>query len=312
MPWTPPSRTPNISARRQLPETDWRLVVAEIAERHDLGISDLHPYTLGEAVVWRAGEHVIKLTLPECAYQIDAEIGCLRAVHGKLGVVTPQVRAHGELSGWPYVVMDRIRGRPLSELWPRLDSGERHRLAHDLGELCRALHSLPVEGFPQGWERFWGACSSNVGTRHMSQGGSSALAASIDAFLQKLGPLTDRRIVPLHTELIGQHIYLERHGEQFRLSGLIDFADARAGAPPYEFGALVTFIFKGEKGLLREFLLAYGVDETDLTEAYSELLLAWSLCHRFASLARTLGALAPPLPSSLEELASRLFGVAPP
>jgi hygromycin-B 7''-O-kinase len=117
---------------------------------------------------------------------------------------------------------------------------------------------------------------------------------------------TDSRTVPLHTELIDQHIYVQQVAGRFELSGLIDFADARVGAPHYEFGALVGFVFKGEPGLLREFMLAYGIREAELTQAYSEVLLGWSLCHRFANLSRTLGELGPPTPSSLEELAMRL------
>lgn len=56
-------------------------------------------------------------------------------------------------------------------------------------------------------------------------------------------------------------------------------------------------------------MLAYGVPAAELTDEYSEKLLAWSLCHRFANLPRTLSKLAPPTPASLEELARRLYSV---
>ena len=295
--------------REHLTEDGWRVAVTEIARAHGLWPCELEPYVKGETIVWRAGEHVIKLTLPACQYQIDAEVGCLTALEGKLGVAPPRLHAHGRLADWPYAVMQRLPGVPLADVWPALDHGQRLRLAGELGRLCKELHSRPLDGFPAGWDSFWKTVSSDVGARHQMQGGSSPLLASIDAFLDEVGPLDSTVKVPLHTELYDQHIYVRRSGDRVELSGLIDFADARVGAPEYEFGAFVDFIFKGEPGLFREFLLAYGIRETELTPAYSEVLLAWSLCHRFAKLSRTLAAVGPPAPSSLEELAARLYSV---
>jgi hygromycin-B 7''-O-kinase len=309
MPWMPPAMSGEVPLRARLAENAWRVAIQEIAQKHGLWPCALEPYDRGETIVWRAGEHVIKVTIPQCSYQIEAEVGCLTALEGKLSVTTPRLLAHGDLSGWPYVVMDRIQGVPLAEVWEELDHEERLRLARDLGSLCRELHSLPLDGFPTGWRTFWATFSSNVGERHRAHGDASPLVLGIDSFLEKVGPLDDSGLVPLHTELIDQHVYVSRRGGRVELSGLIDFADARVGAPFYEFGALSDFIFKGERGLLRELMLAYGVPAAELTEEYSEKLLAWSLCHRFASLPRTLSKLAPPTPASLEELARRLYSV---
>lgn len=312
MPWKPPKTNPNVPLRKHLTEEGWRVAIAQIAQKHSLLPCELSPCASGETIVWRAGEYVIKLTTPECTYQIDAEVGCLRATEGKLSVATPQLCAHGKLAGWPYVVMGCIEGRSLAEVWPRLEHRDRRRLAHELGSLCRELHSLPMEGFPGGWASFWETVSCNVGARHMACGSPSPLLASIDTFLEKAGPLMDAQRVPLHTELTDQHVYVQPVAGRFELSALIDFADARIGAPHYEFGALVEFVFKGERGLLREFMLAYGVPEADLTPAYSEVLLGWSLCHQFGNLSRTLAELGPPAPSSLEQLAMRLYSLTAP
>lgn len=142
---------------------------------------------------------MIKLTLPVCAYQIEAEVGCLTAIEGKLSVATPRLRAHGELAGWPYVVMERLPGIALADIWPQLEPAHRYRLAQDLGRLCRELHSLPPQGFPGEWPRFWKDVSSNVGARHMAQGCPPQLHESIETFLQKVGLLSDSPTVPLHT-----------------------------------------------------------------------------------------------------------------
>jgi hygromycin-B 7''-O-kinase len=115
--------------------------------------------------------------------------------------------------------------------------------------------------------------------------------------------------VPLHTELIDQHVYVSERAGKFELSGLLDFADARSGPAEYELAAPVAFVFRGERGLLRAFLLAYGIPERQLTPHYAQTLLAWNLCHRFANLARELALLHPPLPETFEELAERLYAL---
>ena len=90
---------------------------------------------------------------------------------------------------------------------------------------------------------------------------------------------------------------------------LIDFADGRLGPPEYEFAAPVEFVLRGEPGLLRALLTAYGDDPAALGPARSERMLAWALCHRFGSLARMLRAVAPARPRSLAELARTLYGL---
>jgi hygromycin-B 7''-O-kinase len=239
--------------RARLPQAGWQAAVELIARRHGLWPCELVPYELGETIVWRAGNHVVKLTIPQCQYQIDAEVGCLGALQGKLSVSTPRLHAHGELSGWPYVVMERIGGQPLAAVWPALDHAERKRLAAALGALCRELHAAGPGGFPTGWVEFWQSCRQQALARHMDHGGPPALLAAIEPFLRKVGELDASRLLPAHTELVGQHVYVENVAGSWQLSGLIDFADARLAPFENEVGALVEFIFRGEPGLLREF-----------------------------------------------------------
>lgn len=311
MVWTPPPLDNSLTLRRHLPDDGWRIAIEHIARRHGLVPCEFEPYAMGESIVWRAGEYVIKLTIPQCAYQIVAEVDCLEATRGTLSLVTPKLHSHGDLSGWPYMIMERIGGCPLSEVWPQLDHDNRRRLARNLGSFCRELHSLPTRGFPGEWAPFWRAMTTDVGKKHAGHGTLQTLVGCIDPFLAKVGELVDLDLVPLHTELIDQHIYVDECHGQFELFGVIDFADARLGAPHYEFGSLVEFVFKGERGLLHEFMLAYGVSEDRLTSRYSETLLAWSLCHRFSNLGRTLAILEPLVPSSLEEVATVLYSLSP-
>jgi hygromycin-B 7''-O-kinase len=309
MRWSPPTLQHDRPLRDEAPESVWRFAMTHIAKQHELWPCELEPYTRGETVVYSAGEYVIKLTVPSCRYQIDSEVSCLPATHGKLSVATPELFAHGEISDWPYVIMSKIPGFALADVWPKLGHERRRQMARKLGLLCHELHALAPEGFPDGWPEFWRSVSRQVGARHATRGGPPSLLAAVDPFLGKIGELRAERVVPLHTELIDEHVYVEERGGELVPCGLLDFADARLGAPEYEFGALVEFVFRGERGLLREFLLGYGIEENRLTPEFSEVLLAWSLCHRFGHLGRMLALVEPEVPDSLEELAERLFCV---
>jgi hygromycin-B 7''-O-kinase len=311
MTWVPPVRQEGVPLRAHGSHDDWRVPIELIARKHGLLPCELEPYARGETIVWRAGSHVIKLTIPECSYQIVAEVGCLGALAGKLCVATPRLHAHGALAGWPYVIMQCLPGRPLAEEWPWLDHEERRRLTRNLGSLCRQLHHASPLGFPSDWASFWQDCLDDVDEKHAAQGGPAHLLAGIAPFLRKVGPLACGPLVPAHTELIDHHVYVDEVDGQLELSGLIDFADARLAPAPYEFAGLIEFIFKGEPGLLREFLLAYGLTAEQLTASYSETLLAWMLCTRFSTLARLLRVSEPRVPDSVEELANLLCDLSP-
>lgn len=309
MGWAPPEHDHQRELRDHLSIEDWHVPIALIAARHDLDASNLFPFSTGSDIVWSAGAHVIKLTAPMWTSEIAAEAAALQRVQGELDVATPNHVATGDIEGWPYVVMSHVPGQPIGELWADLDGADRVRLAGDLGRLTRAVNELGDESEAGAWPAFWEACTKDVGERHLKRGGPPEIAKEIDGFLAEVGELVPSAYGFLHTELLDVHILGEERAGRVELSGLIDFADSCVGPVEYEFAAPIDFLFKGEPGALRAFLLGYGVDESDLGPERSRRLLAWSLCHRFGSLPRMLAACGDRKPGTLEELAARLFDV---
>ncbi len=306
MTWTPPEVPAGSELRALLPEAGWRVAVGEVAARHGLAMEGAAPFASGSDVVWGLGGAVVKLTAPAWDWQIEAEAHWLGQVAGRLPVATPAVLARGELAGWPYVVMTRLPGRALGEAWPSLSRAERLRLAADLGETTRALHDLEVAGDAVGWDAFWATCRADVAARHARAGAPAHLVEAIPAFLERHDLATGPR-VPLHTELLDQHVLVEERGGRLELSGLIDFADARLGPAEYEFAAPVEFVLRGEPGLLRAYLEAYGEPPSTLGPDRPARMLAWALSHRYGNLPRMLDAVAPAVPADLGQLAGLLY-----
>jgi hygromycin-B 7''-O-kinase len=308
MPWTAPTHDPARPLRDHLPEEGWRAAAAQLAARHGLPTSDLTPFASGSDAVWALGPgHVLKLSAPTFAAEIANEARCLDLARGRVPVRVPEVAALGDLDGWPYVITTRVPGEALGSHWPHLPRAERERLAEELGALVGALHRVHP-GPPDHWAEFWRRCRTGVAARHRRPGVPEELLAEIEPFLAEVGELPATGRVFLHTEVLGEHLLVAPVGGRLELCSWIDFADACLGPVEYDCLAPVEFLFRGEAGLLRRFLLALGRDQRELHEGYSRQLLAWSLCHRFGSLARQLRA-APQAPRSLVDLTTTLWRV---
>ncbi|MCP3917166.1 MAG: aminoglycoside phosphotransferase family protein [bacterium] len=309
MTWSAPRHDTNTELRDHLSPDAWSEAIVEIARVHELDTSGLHAFPTGSDVVWGAGAWVVKMTAPLWQDEIEAEARLLETVAGKLSVATPRALATGTLDGWPYVLMSLVAGIPIGNAWAETDATDHVRLATDLGRLTAELHALQVPAGDDDWDAFWARCRQDVGKRHARQADlPAALVDAIDPFLARAGDLSQSPRVLLHTELLDQHILVTERDGKHELAALIDFADGRVGPAGYEFPALVEFLFKGEPGVLRAFLGAYGVPASELTEERQHEMLAWGLSHRFGSLARMLAAAGEPTPSTLEDLGARLYG----
>lgn len=309
MSWQPPEHDRQTELRDHLSVEEWRVPIDLIAQRHDLDRRGLFPFATGSDIVWSAGAHVVKLTAPCWVDEIAAEASALARVQGRLSLASPELHARGELEGWPYVVMGHVPGEAIGELWAGTSNAERVRLAGELGELTRELHALGDESEAQAWPHFWAKCCEGVAARHEARGAPAKWVRQIDGFLDAVGTLEPQAFGFLHTELLDAHILARREEHGVQLCGLIDFADSCVGPVDYEFAAPIEFLFKGEPGALRAFLLGYGESESALDLERSKRLLAWALCHRFGSLPRILAACGPDAPDTLEGIAGSLYAL---
>lgn len=321
MNWAPPPIVPAPSPRDLATVDQWRVAIQEIASIHGLPRETWSPFPSGSDVVWGSDGHVIKLTTPRFLDELQREELWLRALEGKLPWRTPRVRAEGSLRTWPYLVMERVPGVAAARVWGTLPRDERIRLARALGADVRVLHGVQVDALPDRWDDFLARCLERTGERHAERWiegvPGQGLCAQVDAFVEehlqglRSGPWDPTVRSPLHTELLGEHLLLDQAGPGARWQSCIDFADACIGVPAYDFAACVEFIFRGEAGVLRAFLLGYGIPERELGEGLSRTMLAWALVHRFGSLARSLQVLGDSVPVSLDEVSRRLYNLDP-
>lgn len=287
----------------------WQAAGRAILDRHGLPCGG--PLTMppsGSDVVLDAGDLFVKLTSPQWAFQLNAEVHWTTALHGALPVEVPECVAHGELDGWPYVVLSRVPGVGIDSIWGTLTYDQRIDLAGQLGGVIAGLGEVsppPLEGNDAAaWVPFLSDARQGMPARMRKYGVEEGL---IQATIQRLGDAavpSETATSLIHTELLGEHVRVSERGGRWHITGLIDWADARVGHPGYEMAAPIEFIFKGEVGCLWACVEAWAPGRA---RGMGPALFEWALRHRYFHLGRMQkvagGA------TTLEEIERRLFNL---
>ncbi len=292
----------------------WLAAVRAIAECHGLHADKLVRVSEGTNVVFGSDDVVLKLYPPHWAHLAEVERAVLERLDGRLPVETPRVHAHGSLEDWSYLVMHRLRGKGLHEVWPTLEQDERTRLVASLGELVATIHRVPggdLAPLDADWPAYVASRLRACVSRHREQGLAPLWLDQIPAFLAAAHPLypPDAAPVIVTGDTHDYHLMVEQPvaGRGWRLCGLFDFDDARLGFRDVDLAAAGLFLMSGQRHLLRTFLLAYGYSPSELKLALSRRLLAYTLLHPYRQMSWVLRTFVHGNPSTLDDLASTIY-----
>jgi hygromycin-B 7''-O-kinase len=266
----------------------WRPVVEAICTRHALP----HEHCLrgpdGTHIVYFVGStSVIKLFVPLFESDFTAERLVSQVIGGRLSVATPAVTAEGEIGGWRYLILTRVQGTALERVWSDLSVDDRRSVIREVGELIRSLRAVALEGLEAlavDWEAFV-RTRVNARDEELSKGGVG-LADSISSYVGS-SPLSRAeafRAVLLFSDVTLEHVMVARTGSTFRVVGYVDFGDAMIGPPEYELVAPGVDIVRGDRGLLRELLVAVGYSPDQLKGELQHRLMTCTLVHRYLTL----------------------------
>ncbi|WP_437956004.1 phosphotransferase [Sorangium sp. So ce119] len=268
----------------------FRPAILAVCQRHGLATGGLSAFAHGtNVVVSNDAGQIIKLFPPFLRHQFEAERLSLARFHGKVPATTPELLHEAELDGWPYLVMSRLPGRPLEEVWPALSGAERVEALARIGEIMRAAHALPTDGLESidlGWDTFVERQIAGCESRHRRMGLPGHLVSQIPSYLESARGLLPGAVVPvlLTGEYTPENLLVTRTGERWSVTGMLDFADACLGPREYDQLGPCLFLAAGNADLQRAFLCSYGYPLTDLTPSLSHKLMALSLLHRYSNL----------------------------
>lgn len=256
-------------------DTAWLPAMYVLCQRHGLETGALRRMTLGTHVAFRSGDRIIKLFCPIWGDDFVSERACLAHIEG---LPVPELVATGELEGWSYVVMGVVPGVPALEVWSGLDEVQRHGVIAQLGRMMATLHALPaVPELDGGWDGFIQARVNGALDHHgVGQPWKGWIEDRLRSFAEP-----DLPLVLLSADITEDHLLLSERAGQWRISGFIDFGDARMGHPYYEFIAPLAFYTFGQPALSRTLVIAYGLE---LTPALADTLTTYCLLHEFGRL----------------------------
>ena len=274
---------PDVTAWRRLRRdaSTQRPAFQAIAARHGLAASELSLLDKGTHLVWATRCQVIKLFVPLWPEDATVETTLLEMVAGTT-LPVPQLEAHGDLDGWPYVVMSRVPGESIGVVWSTLDDGGRTRLAVHLGEAMAAVASLPRERLQARaitQDALIAERSERILVDQRERGGDEALELELRRFLAELPPLMPAGGAVLHADLTDDNVLVS--GD--RVTGIIDFADAFVGPWTYELAAPACFVTRGSSAHRDSMLRGRGLAPTPELIA---TIRAWAILHRYSHVAR--------------------------
>ncbi len=268
----------------------WRPAIGEICHRHGIAAGSCVRGPDGTHIVYYAGpSHVIKLFVPLFREDFDAERIVLRRVEGRLGVDTPTLEFEGEVAGWPYIVMSRLAGQPLGEVWETVEPGNRVEIVERIGELIARTRRLPTDefgGLSVDWPAFVARQTATAAERHAGGGVGQQLVDRIPAYLAAARPLLSDSFRPvlLFSDITDEHVLVSKTGGAWVVSGYVDFGDAMLGHRDYELVAPALDIALGDSDLLVAMLRASGYRDSEFTEAFRHRMMAYTLIHRYLRL----------------------------
>jgi hygromycin-B 7''-O-kinase len=221
---------------------------------------------LGRNIVFLSEEWVLKLSPPGWVDELEREASALGWVPGRLPVRTPELVHTGRLGAWGYLVQRRLPGQNLRELWQGLDTANREQLAFQHGEILAALHALPLPGLSAGSALAFGwaamladqraACAGEMARAGVPQ----ALVDRVEGYLEAAAPVWQAEAprVLLHGDLTHLNLLVEPAGAALRITGLIDWGDAKLGPPGHEFISPGVHMYLGDRAALAHFYAGCG------------------------------------------------------
>jgi hygromycin-B 7''-O-kinase len=242
----------------------------------------------GSSLVFRIGDgRWLKITPPFFAESFDAELQVARGVEGKLPLPVPTILQTGELDGWRYIISAHVPGVQIQHLISVFTEADFEAVAVDLGRFMASFHRIQIPGFDRDfgpWGTYLQRGIRDAVQIHLSRGNSPEWATQIAELLEhqrnRLVHLAPPVLV--HADLTPEHVMLHRVSGRWRVSGVLDLADAMLA--PAELDATVPMvdIFRGRRNPQRRFLREAGIALTAEGERFSLLFMAIALLHPFS------------------------------
>lgn len=271
----------------------WTPTVREVCRREGIGFEHIEAgYPGTNAVFVLDGRWVVKIYAPFCHADFELERMLYPLLSETTHIPSPRLLAEGVLEDalhWPYIVMDFKPGQSIREVRTQISTPNRIEIAMALGAMTYELHGIPLIRVAQmpnlrsDWPAFHRqrltGCLAELKTR---VGLPAPILDEIAAFLTANVNGESAPLMLINGDLTEDHILLEEKDGWWRVSGLLDFADALIAPRAYEWIALWFGALDRQFDEFAAFMRSYN-PAILLDGAFFQEALLFTFLHQFGA-----------------------------
>lgn len=298
----------------------WREAVVAVCSRlgQPLDLTQIEPGYPGTCAVFIVDRSaVVKFFPPFLEADFEKERAVYRLIEGR-PLRQPRLLAEGVLRDrldWPYLVLQFCEGEAWRDVRVRLGDEAQRSIGEELGRLAQVLHDTPTAAVEAGWPpvaQWPGFVAERLPCLADELASQTALPDAARDEAVALLSQTEWFAAPpvlLHGDLTTDHLLLAETGGSWRVSALLDWADAEVGDPFYDWVAVWFDFCERDRSLFEAILRGYGNDRP-VDPAFVRRLMANTLLHRFGAriIDWTLPVERQEAIGSVDELEAALFG----
>lgn len=241
-----------------------RMRVASILREHGLSGAGSPERIAGSTnEVWAAGPLIVRVSFDRSSVRLRREA----VLHAMLSpdVLHPKVYAAGSATFGEYIVVGRVAGKTLSELWHELERSQRRELVHQLAAVTQELHRTELSDDQK--RSLWGTkvpkallsvdemlemADGLTGTAHVDKGLLREAREQIEALRGAFDE--DEKLSLLHGDLHFENVLALPVG----LTALIDLEWAHFGFPESDIDTIARFCVQPELHTMGSYKLNRG------------------------------------------------------
>lgn len=272
-----------------------------VCQRHGLGSPELRYIEDAGNIVFRAGDsHYVKFFAPrhEDEYLIEKPVLELLARRPCPGsIATPRIAGAGALAGWTYLLLTAVPGITLHQAWNEVSPDDLASLCRELAGFIKHVHGLPAPRSPAlaiDWSGFItrqvAGCAAMHASRGLREPWVSRVADYVAAHQHRI-PRDPGRKVLVCADYHHHNTLIAKRGGVWRITGIIDFADAMIGDPEYDVAAPAMLIARGHRDSLHALLIGLGYTPKEFSSGLKHRLMTRLLIHEYSSLSSYLSML---------------------
>lgn len=243
--------------------------------------------TEGSSLVFKIGsEYFLKITPPFYSGSTEAEIAAAKVIGNQLPFSIPHILINDQIAEWKYVITKKVNGQQAMNVFRTMTPENVKTFAIDIGKTIKSINDINSDGFERDfgpWKTYLENNLKNQEAIHLDRGNTPEWSQKISRFvngqasaLRSLGPAK-----LIHADLNHEHLMLEEVNNEWRVTGVLDFADSMNAPIEMEFILPIVCFFKGKPELQRlvwegtEYRPKFSSDE------YSNVMMALALQNRF-------------------------------